>query len=73
MPTRMAITGIMAKSVSRSGKKLDLKKPGTAAKFRAAAEAYTLRATASKATATLHCERILMPTGRLSKHYARKA
>jgi hypothetical protein len=67
--------GIMTKSVSRAGKKLDLKKPGTAAKFRAAAKAYTLRATASKAAAiaTLHREGILTPTGRLSKHYARKA
>ena len=59
----------MTKSVSRAGKKLDLKKPGTAAKFRAAAKAYTLRATANKAAAiaTLHREGILTPTGRLSR------
>ncbi|HEX4160628.1 MAG TPA: hypothetical protein VHY79_19330 [Rhizomicrobium sp.] len=70
----MIRTGVTAKSVSITSKKLDLKKPGMAAKFRAAARAYTVKASASKAAAiaTLHREGILTPTGRLSKHYARR-
>ena len=64
----------MAKSGTANSKSFRLKSPTTAAKFRAAAKAYTQKATKSRAAAikTLQREGILTPKGRLSKHYAPK-
>ena len=66
---------IMARSATRNGRSLDLKAPATAAKFRAAAKAYTMKATRSRGTAIKALKRagILTPNGRLSRHYAPKA
>lgn len=62
----------MAKSKTRNGKSHRLNEPATAVKFRAAARAYTLKTTRSRATAvkSLQREGILTPKGRFTKPYA---
>jgi hypothetical protein len=57
------------------GKGLDLSSPATAKAFKAAANAYTKKATKTKASAikTLRREGILTKNGRLAKPYAAEA
>jgi hypothetical protein len=54
------------------GRGLDLSSPATAEAFKAAAKAYTKKATKTKASAikTLRGEGILAKNGRLAKRYA---
>jgi hypothetical protein len=59
---------------NRTAHRLDLSAPATARAFKAAAKAYTAKATKTKTSAieTLRREGILTKNGRLTKRYAAK-